>query len=313
METTTPLVPEGISHNCDTSGLSPEDRLKHHTRQLRSVAFHRGVSGVAEYKERYPDAAPIRVDLKPLAYTSKPKGYGDQLANIVAGWFISDTALAATNRADVARLNARLGTDRFDPDRHFSKSLSPSVLRKIAAVFAQEGAHLDANANTMAKVRRAVKAAKASADPAAVPFAGVGCRSGDRVTIGRHTFRIEVHNELECIRLVANGSRVRLRLDAVAELISLAGLRSDNPGAAPNYLLCNSTRELAPSRETHPLPDPLEDIPPGKWPRNPAADETPLLREWAPDALGERIRVLTASREAGETARLPDGVDPLEL
>lgn len=314
MTDTPPLVPAGIQHDPDLSALSADDRRRHHTRQLRSVALHQGIDGVNAYKARYPEAASIRIHSAPVAFSRKPKGYPAAISGLVEAWFESDDALGQSNRADVERLNDKLGAS-FNPANQFSKPLSASMLRKVQHVFAQRGARLDVRqATTMSKVRQAVKAAKAAGGSSAVPLGSWGIRSGDTLAVGGQSFAIEQHNGHECIRLPVNGSRIRLRLDALAEFLSLTGLAPADPGGPPPTLLYKSIVELAPNAKSRVGGDPLADILPENWPQ---ADYAPEQSpgELAPDCptptLSERIRAISAARCTAEPPATLGGSDPL--
>lgn len=314
MTDTPPLVPDGISHDPDLSALSADDRRRHHTRQLRSVALHQGIDGVNAYKVRHPEAASIRIHSAPVAYIRKPSGYSAAISGLVEAWFQSDDALGQSNRADVERLNDKFGTS-LNPSNQFSKPLSAPILRKLQDVFAQRGAHLDVRqVTTMSKVRQAVKAAKAVAGASAVPLGSWGTRTGDTVTVGGQTFAIEQHNGRECIRLLVNGSRMRLRLDALAEFLSLTGLAPADPGGPPPILLYKSIGELAPNAKSGVESDPLADILPENRPQAEYAPEQ-SPGELAPDCptptLSERIRAISAARCTAEPSATRDSSDPL--
>ena len=142
MTNNTGLLPEGISHTPDLSGLSRAERLEHHRRQLQTIAFHEGVNGAASYRSQYPEAHGVLVHNSPRAYIPKPRGYAAYLATMVDRWFDSNIALEQTNKADVERLNDALGCT-FDPDKHFSRALTPANLRRLCEVCAKRGLHID--------------------------------------------------------------------------------------------------------------------------------------------------------------------------
>lgn len=294
--------------------MTQRDRMEHHRKQIRNAAKWQGIDGANAYKAQHPEAKRIRVISEPVAYPPKPKGYDEAILALVVLWFNSDAALASTNRDDVLRLNAKLGS-HFDPDRFFSRAVSKGLREKIAAAFAQQGAYIDPAAiKSLSAVRKAVAAAKARAAPAAIPFAGIGIRTGNILTIGSQTFRIENHYGRECVRLSMNGKRQRIPLDALQ--IMFAGMDRDRAGDPPSYLLCNSIGELARNSES-PTFDPPETLV--------RANSHPLecgelAREVPPPSLSDRLAKLRADREATEalaTERLAtaqaDGRDPLEI
>ncbi|MBX7482965.1 hypothetical protein [Qipengyuania qiaonensis] len=298
------LVPQGISHSPDLSAMPKADRIKHHIRQLRTIALHQGIDGVKAYKAENPEAASLRIQSSPTIYDPKPPGYPDALASLVAGWFASDTALRSTNRDDVARLNTRLGTDRFDPDRHFSKPLSKSVLNRIEAVFVANGVQFDrAACSTMGKVRRAAMQAKSGGQATATPQAI--SRQGATVTIGQASFPVEHHGGHYCIRVAVAGKRVRVRLDALAEVISLAGFQSG--AGVPDTPIRSIVGDSAQNGLADTIPPgtrPKTEKPPRQSPEDLAQDEPPL-------SLSDRIRRLPRANPRGPA--IPDGQDPLAL
>lgn len=246
--TVSPLIPVGISHEVDLSGMTLGQRMKHHTRELRRIAKWQGIDGVNAYKARWPEAADILIGSEPRAYVRKPSGYKPAILALVALWFDSGTALASSNREDVARLNAKLGTD-FDHDRFFSRTLSPSLRSSISELFAQRGAYLDPGiVKSMSQVRQAIRSKKASAAPEGRPFAGIGTRTPQSLTIGTRSFRIEQHKGRECIRVTHDGTTQRFYLGNLQELLS--GLVGEQAGASPPPTICIYTGELVPSAET---------------------------------------------------------------
>ncbi|WP_033075486.1 hypothetical protein [Sphingopyxis sp. MWB1] len=294
MTTDTGLVPEGIGHDPDLSGMTAPERRKHHTQELRGIAKWQGLDGVKAYKARWPEAADIRVDSEPRAYAPKPAGYKAAIMAMVGLWFDSNVALAASNRDDVRRLNAKLGAT-FDPDRFLSRPLSPSLLQAIAGEFERRGKHLDtAKAKSLSQVRQAVRSAKAKAAPEGKPFAGIGTRTAKALTIGQRTFAIETHKGRECVRVSTGGARQRIYLDFVQEL--LAGLPQGEAREGPLPTILQYTGELAPSDE----PDPLADIPPTPG-TNSHNNPTLSPGELAP-SLSDKVRSLKADRLAKQSA-----------
>jgi hypothetical protein len=275
------------------------DRMVYHTKRLRVIRYVNGIDGVKRYKAKYPDAKTIQVRATTFAFQPKPEGYGDHLYRLVDSWFQSETALAETNRADVLRLNEAMQPRQFNPDNHFSKPLSPTLVGKLADVFAKHGVHLAGDKPmSMSKVRAAVKASRGKRS-AGRPFGNIGHIVADQLTVGSQSFQIEEHNGHDCIRIMANGSRVRLRLDGLAGFIGLVGSGGD---FSLSSSIENRTGELAPNAEADPEPDSLADILSENWPQ-PPHDRPPFLTgELAPDASGspslsERIAALVAARQ----------------
>jgi hypothetical protein len=197
---------------------------------------------------------------------------------------------------------------RFNPDNHFSKPLSGTLLARLADVFAKHGVHLDTGeARSMSQLRAAAKATKGKRS-AGRPFGSLGYISGDQLITGGQSLRTEQHNGHACVRIMVSHSRVRLRLDALAEFIALAGLR--HPSSLYSSIE-DRIGELAPDPDTAPEADPLADILPENWPQ-----PTPLLAgELAsstdqPRSLADRIAALKAAQVPCATA-CSDEVDPL--
>jgi hypothetical protein len=290
------------------------DRMAYHTKRLRVVCYVEGIEGVRLYKAKFPEAKPIQVKATTFAFQPKPEGYADFLCSLVDSWFQSDTALAATNRADVERLNQAVHPRRFNPDNHFTKPLSATLIGKLADVFAKHGHQLDTNdAKSMSKVRAAAKAAKGKRS-AGRPFAKIGHITGDSLIVGNQSFRVEQHNGHACIRVIVGNSRVRLRLDALAAFVGLVGFEGD---ILPLSSIENRTGDLAPELENAPEADPLNSILPENWPRPDDQPELSLSGELAPDlscppSLMDRIAVLKPVQQLPPAAHA-DGADPLNL
>ncbi|WP_460098319.1 hypothetical protein [Qipengyuania sp. 483] len=268
------------------------------------------------YKAANPDAAACRIHAAPIAYVPKPSGYVAELAMTVTQWFDSEAALSQSNKADVARLNGKLGTT-FNTGNHFSKPLSPSALKRIADVFADRRATLcPRNVRTMSDVRKAVRAAKAAGSAASVPLGAWGSRDGDSLIVGNAIFAIERHNGNDCIRIPVGGSRIRIRLDALGEFMSATGISlSSGAGSISNHLPRSGIGELAPKPEKRPLATAADSSLPENCPRSAAAPDHLPTGELVPDAsqptLAERIKRLNQPRPVAPVCA--DAVDPLKL
>jgi len=225
-------LPPGLRHIDDDeqalAGLHTyADRMAHHTKRLRVIQFTEGIEGVGLYKQKYPAARSIRVTATTIAYQPKPQGYDDFLCKVVDAWFISDTALAESNRATVERLNVAMAPRRFNPDNHFTKPVSASRLRKLADVFATHGAHLDTRtADSMSKIRAAVKSSKGKRSEGK-PLGHIGHITDDRLIIGSQCFRVERYKDRDCIRVTAEGVTQRVYVTIVQKLF--AGVGVDDP------------------------------------------------------------------------------------
>lgn len=275
------------------------DRMSRHTKRLRVIQYVSGIEGVAAYKAKYPEAKSIQTRASTIAFQPKPEGYADFLCGQVDAWFISDVALAETNRAAVERLNRAVHPRRFNPDNHFSKPLSGTLLSKMADVFAKHGCHLDTSKPlSMAKVRAAVKAAKGKRS-AGRPFGSIGRIADGQLIIGDQSFTIQRNGNRECIRPTINASKRRLYLDEMEWMLSLY----------PSYEIRIGDRDY--SAETAPEADRLADILPENGPSS-----LPLLtgdRDYladGPPSLRERIAALRPV-QAPHSMTFANDADPL--
>lgn len=303
---------EGHRIPVSLSDLTPSDRLKHHRKVMRTIAFNQGLDGVNRYKAENPEAAPIRVNIATLAYSPKPKGYDQYLVDLVRSWLTSPTALASTNLQDVDRLNSHFQTTRFNPAQHFSEALSNGRLGKLRAVFAEHGVQLDtAKASSLSKVRRAAKAHRAAC-LAANPTA-LDCDNIRSLIVGDRAYPISSHHGHDCIRISVAGKQVRIRADALAALSGEA-FDSGGNGCWIKYSPVGTIRELVPDDQTpdfDPLADEqISDVVPecgtsGNEIPDVVPDETPL-------SLSDRLAALKAALPS-HSPNCPDGVDPLTL
>lgn len=305
MDNVTRLVPDGISHidqhQAAMSGMNLDQRMMYHAKQIRSIGFTDGVNGVAAYKKAYPEAAPIRLDLRSLAFVPKPKGYAAKVVSMVEMWLVSDRAAHETNRADVDRINAHFQTSRFNPDNFFSRPIPMRLRQRLAELFERRGMTLDvAKVDTLSKFRAAAKAMKGY-EQASQSFGSVGVVSGRTLVLGTRTFAIEAHNGHDCLRFSIAGKRVRLRLDALEPAVE--GL-ADSPRAAGDDLpttMNNSIGELAPDSAAPVQAGNLASCS-GEVAPNP----------WATTFLDERLAALRSTERPHSTIQ-PGEVDPLTL
>jgi len=205
---------------------SRDDRMKYHTKRLRSIAYISGAEGLAAYKSKHPEARKLLAKPgNPSVSRIKPAGYDAYLANLTTRWLSNDTALAATNTADVQRMNAHFATTRFNPAKQFSLGLGKPAKAAIQQAFNARGVPLDTSTiQTMSDVRKAAKAANAriALDRQIAP--GVTVSDG-KLTVGRDTYAITHNGARECIRPRINGKVRRLHLDEIGWLAGrLAGL-----------------------------------------------------------------------------------------
>jgi len=198
---------------------SLDDRMKYHTKRLRSIAYISGAEGLSAYKSKHPEARTLLANPgNPSVSRTKPAGFDTYLANLAARWLSSDTALAATNIADVQRMNAHFATTRFNPAKQFSLALGKRAKAAIEQAFNVRGFPLDTSAiKTMSDVRKAAKAANAriALDRQIAP--GVTVSDG-KLTMGCDTYAITHNGGRECIRPRINGKVRRLHLDEIGWL-----------------------------------------------------------------------------------------------
>lgn len=307
MTTEKSLVPQGISHDIDLSKLTPADRMKHHARQLNTIARYDGLNGVQAYQARYPETASFRMEGRHIMYAPKPSGYIAAITGMVDLWFDSAIALAATNRADVERLNSKLGT-AYDPDRFFSRKLTPLMRKRLEEIFDKRGAVLPESAASITAVRQAVKAYRAGTASNVKPFGKVATRTPRTLTIGTRAFAIETHNGREGIRLTVNGKRERVSLAAIKELLS--GLETEDSRNEPPNIIIYNTRELAPSSETGQETGPCDTPGASSHQHSHISDD---LADAPPPSQADRIKRLKAAQQHDLSAWDGNGPDPLEL
>lgn len=208
--------------------MSKAERMKHHRKELDSIAFWQGIEGVRRYKEDYPEAGEVGVNMHARAYLKKPKGYEAYLTKFAETWLTSWIAVNETNRADVQRINDRFDI-RLNPDKHFSEELTKKRLERIKAAFNRYAAPLDlSKIKTMSDVRQAAKAfwVHTTADK---PFGNVGVISGRTLVLRGERFNIEKNGERDCIRPTINGKRCRLYLDDLEWVANLLVEEREDP------------------------------------------------------------------------------------
>jgi len=272
------------------------ERMKHHRKELDNIAFWQGIEGVQRYREDYPEAQEVGVNLHARAYLKKPKGYEAYLTKFAENWLTSWVAVSETNRADVQRINDRFDI-RLDPDKHFSEALTKKRIERIKAVFDKYAAPLDvAKVKTMSDVRQAAKAfwARTSADRL---FGTVGVISGTTLILKGQRFNVEKNGKRDCIRPTINGKRRRLYLDELEWIANLLAEEREDPLLTTTY---SSTGEL-----------PYSDEMGGNLgSTDPKISDLPY--EGLSSPLGERIAAIKAMQQPHSTT-LPDDVDPLNL
>ena len=307
----------------DLSSLTPQEVAKHHARQLYGVVRWDGLNGAAAYKEKHPEAAQVVVKAHAATFIPKPPGYDAAVSQIVGGWLTEDAAAERTNRQDVTTLNASVGGSRFNPNNHFSKPIGAQQRARLKQLFAARGFLLPVEADTLSKVKRAAKAARAGTLPGADAFGSIGTLANGLLSIGGASFAVERHGPHDCIRLPVNGDRVRIRVDAIREFLMLTGLLRD-AGTTPSSTNVVSGR-TGPQVQFEQENDPLADTLPENWSRSStttgAEDQSP--GELDPGAalispLEQKIDSLIAAQrelERKREARLsfPPDRDPLEF
>jgi hypothetical protein len=230
-------IPVGLSHEPSLSRLTPDDRRKHHLQAIRQIRFNGSPADVRAYQERHPETAGYRARSIVMVSAPKPPGYNDAVARMVGGWLTSDEARRKSNTADVNALNAALGGgERFNPANYLNRPLGPALRKRIAGQFEQRGCYLPADANTLAKVKKAAKAAASGDCSDATAFGSIGTLTDGILTIGGKAFRIVEQRGKEHVRFYRDGSDARLRLDLLTEFLSQSGLLDAGRGN-PSLLL----------------------------------------------------------------------------
>lgn len=218
------------------STVSPDGSPSRHIRGLRTAYLSDGPPGVREYKQRHPDAAGLAYLADVTVFRPKPPGYPDAVAQMVGGWLTSDDALSRTNRLDVEAINAMFGGRRFNPNNHLNKHVGKELKERLRGLFAQRGHILPKSADTLSKVKKAAKAAKAGTLLDASAFGTIGTLAGDRLIIGEASFRINrVHQGHDYVRLNYGGSTVRIRLEYLTEFLRQSGLLGLDTQKHPLY------------------------------------------------------------------------------
>ena len=265
-------VPKSLSE------MPKAERMRHHRKELDSIAFWQGIEGVQRYKEDYPEAVEVGVNLQARAYLKKPKGYEAYLAKFADTWLTSWIAVNETNRADVQRINDHFDI-RLNPDKHFSEELTAKRLERIKTTFDRYAAPLDIRKiRTMSDVRQAAKAfwVHTTADK---PFGNVGAISGRTLVLKGERFNIEKNGERDCIRPTIGGKRRRLYLDELEWVANLLVSEREDP------LL---TTTMSSTGELPYLPGLAENV----TPADPKISELPSGGPSSP--LGQRIASLKA-------------------
>lgn len=230
-------IPAGLSHEPSLSRLTPDDRRKHHLQAIRQIRFNGSPADVRAYQERHPETAGYRARSIVMVSAPKPPGYNDAVASMVGGWLTSDQARRKSNTADVTALNSALGGgERFNPANYLNRPLGPALRKRVAGLFAQRGCYLPADANTLAKVKKAAKAAALGDCPDATAFGSIGTLTDGILTIGGKAFRVVEQNGKEHVRFYRDGTDARLRLDLLTEFLSQSGLLDADRGN-PSLLL----------------------------------------------------------------------------
>lgn len=294
-----------------------DGRKTYHAKRLWSISKSTGSKGVAAYKTNHPEARDVWVDATVRVSRGKPAGYDDYLTGLAARWLTDDTAMAATNATDVAALNTRFNTSRFNPANHFSKPLGKRTMAKVREAYSARGIPLDAaTVKSMSDVRKAAKAARAASQTGVKPFGRIGTISGNQLLSSGRLFPVMQHHGHDSVKILVGGKRVWLRLDVLAAFVEQAGLVAGGcmgeGDPFSNNLLIEDIRDLVPDAET-PDFDPLTAAEIGDLvPVSHSGDD--LLGEVVPDAprsLSERLAAAKAqlSPEPPQSTTEPNDPD----
>jgi hypothetical protein len=317
MQDTHPLVPPGISHDHDLSKLTHPERMRHHTKGLRSAMFQSARNAAADYMLEHPEAAELRTLIETTAYQPKPPTYYPAWRKLIGLWLTDDAALVRPQGQDVDYLNTECGAVRFDRSRFLSKAITGLERKHADAVFAAKGLVLPETVRKRADVKRAAKVGKANARPDAKPFGNVGTITGNTLTIDGQSFTIQPGKGRSFIRISIGGKQRRLYLDEVEWVASLLTRAVREAAGKPLPSCIYTVGELATCRVSASF-DPLEDYPEEKSPGELATSSVNDSGELATCAgeapsLSDRIAKLAAARAQAPAATPPPGVDPLEI
>ncbi len=241
-----------------------DDRLSLHRKRLWAISQSSGSEGVKSYKDKFPEARSIKVSTTTVTYQGKPAGYDDYLASLATKWLTNSEAASATNSMDIAALNSRFSTSRFNPANHFSKPLAKGSVAKIRAAFSALGVPLDISTiKTMSDIRKAAKAAQAASAAGKKPFGKIGTISGNELVCGGRVFPVIQHNGHDNIKVAVGGTRSWLRLDVLAAFAEqsglVAGLGRGERETFSNYIPIEYIGDLVPDAESPDL-DPLAAV-----------------------------------------------------
>jgi len=314
MSSHTPSIPACATHEPDLSKLSPDERRRHHVQAMREIRFNGSPADVRAYQARHPETAAYKVRSVVTVAAPKPAGYADAVAGMVGQWLSSAEALRQTNQADVAALNALFGGQRFNPANYLNRPVDKALLTRIAGLFDQRGHRLPADADTLAKIKKAAKAARAGTLPGATAFGGIGTLSGAVLTIGGEAFRIVPQHGHRYVRFYMAGKEARLRLDLLTTFLGQSGLL-DGPRLNPSSpLFIEEGETVTATAGSGILPG--ETVTDASAPTPQAASVGSLPGETVTAgehvSLTERITRLIAARRPDPAIR-SDGIDPLEI
>lgn len=307
-------IPADASHEPDLSNLSPDERRRHHVKAMRAIRFNGSPEDVRAYQARYPETASYKARSIVTVAVPKPAGYADAVVSMVGRWLASDDALRQTNQADVAALNARFGGQRFNPANFLNRPVGKPMLERLRALFEQHGQRLPAEADTLAKIKKAAKAARAGNLPDAAAFGSIGTLAGETLTIGSQSFRLVAQHGHQYVRFYTGGKEARLRLDVLTAFLGQSGLLGGSRGN-PSFSSIREEGETVTGRASASIL-PGETGTDGSAPAPDRQSAESLPGETGTDgghlSLSERIARLTAA-PASSPPDQTSGSDPLEM
>lgn len=311
-------IPASAAHEPDLSKLSPDELRKHHVRTMREIRFNGSPADIRAYQERHPETAGYKARSTVTVEAPKPAGYEAALLRMTGAWLDSQEALRRTNQADVEALNATFGGQRYNPANFLNRDISAGLRKRIAEQFKQPGHLLPDAAHTLAKVKKAAKAAQAGTLPDATAFGILGTLAGAVLTIGDKAFRIREQHGHQSVRFYHSGKEAQLRLDLLTEFLDQCGLLRGGEPCSPLF----SSREEEGETVAKLVP---AEILPGETGADIAAAPARLTKaeslpvetvanpDQPPPSLAERIAALATATCREPPADQPPGIDPLEF
>ena len=197
------------------AGLSAAERKHRLLGLLKQCAADCDLEREARLRERYPqDTVNLVATLVP-GYVKggerKPPAYYRGLSQLVRHWMSGPDAVGTTAREDVTWLNSLHDEVTYSPGI-ISRDLTRAVLDNLFK-HSGLGEHRPRDCNSLARIKRAIKAGHANNAAKAIPFGSIAKVAGDSL-VGKQTVKIGKNGKHPAIRVNVGGKRLWLRLDA---------------------------------------------------------------------------------------------------